>query len=201
MLATKWSWSKGSLPSVGTSLHSDKTFPTLDCSACILTPKMVDVDQHPNITLYTWSEVENISGYIRKCGSTVRQKARYVIEELCTGCGICEEKCPRKVVDEVFEAGLAQRKAIYRPFPQAVPKYPVLDPATAPISNTVNAKPARSSAQRAQSTLSSKMSQSNFLPAMLSWLQGTTCSIRNAFPNMDMDVWPMSSPDWSLSAW
>ena len=106
----------------------DKTFPTLDCSACILTPKMVDVDQHPNITLYTWSEVENISGYIGNFSVTVRKKARYVIEELCTGCGICEEKCPRKVVDEVFEAGLAQRKAIYRPFPQAVPKYPVLDP-------------------------------------------------------------------------
>ncbi len=116
-------------PSIGGHMAQlDKTFPTLDCSACILTPKMVEVDQHPNITLYSWSEVENISGYVGNFEITLRKKARYVIEELCTGCGICEEKCPRKVVDDVFEAGLAQRKAIYTPFPQAVPKYPVLDP-------------------------------------------------------------------------
>ncbi len=116
-------------PSIGGHMAQlDKTFPTLDCSACILTPKMVEVGQHPNITLYSWSEVENISGYIGQFDITVRKKARYVIEELCTGCGICEEKCPRKVVDDVFEAGLAQRKAIYTPFPQAVPNYPVLDP-------------------------------------------------------------------------
>jgi heterodisulfide reductase subunit A len=116
-------------PSIGGHMAQlDKTFPTLDCSACILTPKMVDVGQHPNITLYSWSEVENISGYIGNFSVTVRKKARYVNEELCTGCGICEEKCPRKVIDEVFEAGLAQRKAIYTPFPQAVPNYPVLDP-------------------------------------------------------------------------
>jgi heterodisulfide reductase subunit A len=107
----------------------DKTFPTLDCSACILTPKMFDVGTHPNITLWSWSEVEAVSGYIGNFTATVRKKARYVKEELCTGCGICEEKCPRKVVDDVFEAGLDFRKAIYRPFPQAVPKYPVLDPA------------------------------------------------------------------------
>lgn len=106
----------------------DKTFPTLDCSACILTPKMVDVGQHPNITLWSWSEVENVSGYIGNFTVTLRKKARYVNEELCTGCGICEEKCPRKVIDDIFEAGLSYRKAIYRPFPQAVPKYPVLDP-------------------------------------------------------------------------
>lgn len=116
-------------PSIGGHMAQlDKTFPTLDCSACILTPKMVDVGQHPNITLWSWSEVENVSGYIGNFTVTVRKKARYVNEDLCTGCGICEEKCPRKVIDEVFEAGLSYRKAIYRPFPQAVPKYPVLDP-------------------------------------------------------------------------
>ena len=115
-------------PSIGGHMAQlDKTFPTLDCSACILTPKMVDVGQHPNITLLSYSEVENVSGYIGNFTITVRKKARHVNEELCTGCGICEEKCPRKVVDEVFEAGLGYRKAIYRPFPQAVPKYPVLD--------------------------------------------------------------------------
>ncbi|MFC1922508.1 FAD-dependent oxidoreductase [Chloroflexota bacterium] len=116
-------------PSIGGHMAQlDKTFPTLDCSACILTPRMVEVGQHPNITLYSWSEVENISGYVGNFNATVRKKARYVNEDLCTGCGICEEKCPRKVVDDVFEAGLAQRKAIYTPFPQAVPNYPVLDP-------------------------------------------------------------------------
>lgn len=116
-------------PSIGGHMAQlDKTFPTLDCSACILTPKMVDVGQHPNITLWSWSEVENVSGYIGNFTVTVRKKARYVNEELCTGCGICEEKCPRKVIDDIFEAGLSYRKAIYRPFPQAVPKYPVLDP-------------------------------------------------------------------------
>ena len=115
-------------PSIGGHMAQlDKTFPTLDCSACILTPKMVEADQHPNITLWSYSEVESVSGFIGNFTISVRKKARYVIEDLCTGCGICEEKCPRKVVDEVFEAGLGYRKAIYRPFPQAVPKYPVLD--------------------------------------------------------------------------
>jgi len=105
----------------------DKTFPTLDCSACILTPKMVEVGQHSNITLLTWSEVEELDGYLGNFTATVRKKARYVNEEHCTGCGICIEKCPAKVLDEVFEAGMGKRKVIYRPFPQAVPKYPVID--------------------------------------------------------------------------
>ena len=115
-------------PSIGGHMAQlDKTFPTLDCSACILTPKMVDVDHHPNITLLTWSEVEKLDGYVGNFEVTVRKKARYVIEEHCTGCGICIEKCPFNVVDNEFEAGLGERKVIYRPFPQAVPKYPVID--------------------------------------------------------------------------
>jgi heterodisulfide reductase subunit A len=115
-------------PSIGGHMAQlDKTFPTLDCSACILTPKMVDVGQHPNITLLSYSEVERVDGYIGNFDVDVRKRARYVVEDLCTGCGICEEKCPFKVVDDVFEAGLGQRKVIYKPFPQAVPKYPVLD--------------------------------------------------------------------------
>ena len=105
----------------------DKTFPTLDCAACILTPRMVEVGQHPNITLLTYSEVESVEGFLGNFKITVRKKARFVKEELCTGCAICEEKCPKKVLDEVFEAGLSNRKAIYLPFPQAVPKYPVID--------------------------------------------------------------------------
>lgn len=115
-------------PSIGGHMAQlDKTFPTLDCSACILTPKMVDVGQHPNITLMTYSEVEAVGGHLGNFTVTVRKKARYVDEEHCTGCGICIEKCPFKVTDNVFEAGLGIRKVIYRPFPQAVPKYPVID--------------------------------------------------------------------------
>ena len=115
-------------PSIGGHMAQlDKTFPTLDCSACILTPKMVDVGQHDNITLLTWSEVEELDGYLGNFTVTVRKKARFVNEEHCTGCGICIEKCPAKVVDDVFEAGMGTRKVIYRPFPQAVPKYPVID--------------------------------------------------------------------------
>ncbi|RME75506.1 MAG: CoB--CoM heterodisulfide reductase iron-sulfur subunit A family protein [Chloroflexi bacterium] len=115
-------------PSIGGHMAQfDKTFPTLDCAACILTPKMVSVGDHPNITLLTWSEVEQVDGYVGNFEVTIRKKARYVNEELCTGCGICEEKCPKRVIDNVYEAGLGYRKAVYRPFPQAVPKYPVID--------------------------------------------------------------------------
>lgn len=115
-------------PSIGGHMAMfDKTFPTLDCAACILTPKMFDAGTHPNITLLTYSEVEAVDGYVGNFKVRVRQKARRVIEDLCTGCGTCWEECPIRVVDTVFEAGLGYRKAIYRPFPQAVPKYPVID--------------------------------------------------------------------------
>jgi heterodisulfide reductase subunit A len=115
-------------PSIGGHMAQfDKTFPTLDCSACILTPKMVSVGSHPNITMLTWSEVEKVDGYVGNFTVTIRKRARYVNEELCTGCGICQEKCPKKIIDTVYEAGLGYRKAVYVPFPQAVPKYPVLD--------------------------------------------------------------------------
>lgn len=115
-------------PSIGGHMAQfDKTFPTLDCAACILTPKMVNVGNHPNIELLTWSEVTRVDGYVGNFTVTIRKKARYVNEELCTGCGICQEKCPKKVIDTVFEAGLGYRKAVYTPFPQAVPKYPVID--------------------------------------------------------------------------
>jgi len=115
-------------PSIGGHMAQfDKTFPTLDCSACILTPRMVEAGTHPNITLLTWSEVVNVSGYVGSFHVTIKKKARFVKEDLCTGCGICEEKCPKKVIDEVFEAGLGYRKAVYTPFAQAVPNYPVMD--------------------------------------------------------------------------
>ncbi len=116
-------------PSIGGRMSQfDKTFPTLDCAACILTPKMVDVGNHPNVELLTWSEVERVEGYVGNFTVVVRKKPRYVDAELCTGCGICVEKCPVRVVDDVFEAGIGYRKAVYTPFPQAVPKYPVIDP-------------------------------------------------------------------------
>jgi heterodisulfide reductase subunit A len=115
-------------PSIGGHMAQfDKTFPTLDCSACILTPKMVQAGSHPNITLLTWSEVEKVDGYVGNFTVTIRKRARYIKEADCTGCGICWEKCPKKVVDDVFEAGMGNRKAVYVPFPQAVPKYPVID--------------------------------------------------------------------------
>ena len=115
-------------PSIGGHMAQfDKTFPTLDCSACILTPKMFSVGMHPNITMLTWSEVEHVDGYVGNFTVTVRKRARYVNTELCTGCGICQEKCPKKVDDDVFEVGLGKRKAVYTPFAQAVPKYPVID--------------------------------------------------------------------------
>jgi heterodisulfide reductase subunit A2 len=115
-------------PSIGGHMAQfDKTFPTLDCSACILTPKMSDIGQHENITLLSYAEVEEVKGFVGSFTARIRKKARYVREADCTGCGICIEKCPKKVVDRVFEVGLTTRKAIYRPFPQAVPKYPVID--------------------------------------------------------------------------
>ena len=114
-------------PSIGGHMiQLDKTFPTLDCSACILTPKMSDVGSHPNIELLTYSQVEEVSGCIGNFKVKIRKKARYVDEEKCTGCGVCQEKCPWKV-DSEFDAGLAKRKAIYTPFPQAVPNIPVID--------------------------------------------------------------------------
>ncbi len=115
-------------PSIGGHMAQlDKTFPTLDCSACILTPKMFDAGSHPNITLLSYAEVEQVDGYVGNFTVRVRKKAKMVDEDLCTGCGSCWDKCPIKVIDTNFDASLGYRKAIYRPFPQAVPKYPVID--------------------------------------------------------------------------
>ncbi|HRH80868.1 MAG TPA: CoB--CoM heterodisulfide reductase iron-sulfur subunit A family protein [Thiobacillaceae bacterium] len=118
-------------PSIGGHMAQfDKTFPTLDCAACILTPKMAAAGSHPHIQLHTWSEVEKVEGYVGNYTVTVKKKPRYVLEDVCTGCGICIEKCPVLVVDEAHDAGIGYRKAIYTPFAQAVPNIPVLDPDT-----------------------------------------------------------------------
>ncbi len=104
----------------------DKTFPTLDCAACILTPKMVEVGQHPNIELLTYSEVRNIEGTPGDYKAKILKKARFVNLSACIGCGTCAEKCPSKVPSE-FDAKTTLRKAIYIPFPQAVPNKYLID--------------------------------------------------------------------------
>ena len=105
----------------------DKTFPTLDCSACILTPKMVEAAAHENITIHTYSEVENVSGFVGNFTVDIRKKARYVDIAKCTGCGVCQEKCPSKKSLNEFNRGLNTRSAIYTPFAQAIPNVPVID--------------------------------------------------------------------------
>ncbi len=115
-------------PSIGGHMAQlSETFPTLDCSQCILTPRMVEVAQHPNITLYTYSEIESVDGFIGNFKVKIRKKARNLDEELCTGCGLCTTKCPQKKIPSEFEQGLGFRPAIYTPFPQAVPNKPIID--------------------------------------------------------------------------
>jgi heterodisulfide reductase subunit A len=117
-------------PSIGGRMAQlDKTFPTLDCSACILTPKMVDVARHPNIELLTYSEIESVDGYIGNFKVKVKKKPRYVDVEKCVGCGACAEACRLhdRVLNE-FDMNLGKRSAIYVPFPQAVPLRYTIDP-------------------------------------------------------------------------
>jgi heterodisulfide reductase subunit A len=114
-------------PSIGGKMAQlDKTFPTMDCSACILTPKMVDVARHENIELLTYAEVKEVNGYIGNFKVKVEKKPRFVKEAECTGCGLCADACPIEVGNE-FDLGLGTRKAIYVPFPQAVPLVYTID--------------------------------------------------------------------------
>ena len=115
-------------PSIGGRMSQlDKTFPTLDCSSCILTPKMGEVNAHPLINIYTYSEVESVSGFVGDFTVEIRKKARSVDMNKCTGCGLCQEKCPSKKTPSEFNRGLSTRSAIYTPFAQAVPNVPVID--------------------------------------------------------------------------
>lgn len=115
-------------PSIGGHMAQyDKTFPTLDCAACILTPKMVDCASHPLIDIMAYSEVEEVSGFVGNFEVKIRKKAKSVIDKDCTGCGVCLEKCPVKGIPSEFDASAGTRRAIYRPFPQAVPNVPVID--------------------------------------------------------------------------
>jgi heterodisulfide reductase subunit A len=120
-------------PTIGGHMAQfDKTFPTLDCAACILTPKMTSVRAHPNITMWTLSEVSAVEGYVGNFDVTVRRKARYIDEDLCVGCMECVDACvfkEPKFASE-FDEGLSKRKPVYMPFPQAVPQIVVIDPET-----------------------------------------------------------------------
>ncbi|HUL44862.1 MAG TPA: CoB--CoM heterodisulfide reductase iron-sulfur subunit A family protein [Bacteroidota bacterium] len=120
-------------PTIGGHMAKfDKTFPTMDCAACILTPKMSSVRNHPNITLWTYSEVTAVSGFVGNYKVTVKRKPRYVNEELCVGCMDCVEKCIYKEgkYDDEFNLGLSKRKPVYIPFPQATPQIVLIDPET-----------------------------------------------------------------------
>ena len=112
----------------GRMAQIDKTFPTLDCSACILTPKMVDCAQHEKIDILSYSEVEDVKGFVGNFNVKIRRKARYVDETKCTGCKICMEKCPSKKGLNTFNLGLNTRPAIHIPFAQAIPNVAVIDP-------------------------------------------------------------------------
>jgi len=115
-------------PSIGGHMSQlSETFPTLDCSQCILTPRMVECFKHPNITVYTYSEVENVDGYVGNFNVKIRKKAKFVDHKTCTGCGDCWNKCPQKKIPNEFDMNLSMRTAIYVPFPQAVPNKPVID--------------------------------------------------------------------------
>ena len=116
-------------PTIGGKMTQiDKTFPTLDCAACILTPKMVEAAQNENIRIISYAEVESVKGFVGNFHVAIRKKARFVDESKCTGCGLCTEKCPQKKVPNEFNLGLDNRRAIYIPFAQAVPKVAAIDP-------------------------------------------------------------------------
>jgi heterodisulfide reductase subunit A len=115
------------LPSIGGRMHQlSETFPTLDCAQCILTPRTVEVGHHERIHLRTYSEVEAVEGEVGDFRVRIRRHAAYVDWDKCTGCGLCQEKCPSKVASD-FDRGVGIRKAIYTLSPQAVPNKPVID--------------------------------------------------------------------------
>ncbi len=116
-------------PTIGGKMTQlDKTFPTLDCAACILTPKMVDCAQNENINIFAYSEVQEVKGFVGNFTAKIKKKARFVDPNKCTGCGECTEKCPMKKIPNEFNLGMDNRRAIYIPFAQAVPKIATIDP-------------------------------------------------------------------------
>jgi heterodisulfide reductase subunit A len=114
-------------PSIGGRMAQlDKTFPTMDCSMCILAPKMIECAHHQNVELLTYSEILGVKGSVGNFKVKVLRKPRYIDEKKCSGCGICAEKCPTEVPNE-FDENLGVRRAIYMPFPQAVPRIMTID--------------------------------------------------------------------------
>jgi heterodisulfide reductase subunit A2 len=116
-------------PTIGGNMAKlDKTFPTLDCAACILSPKMVDAGRHENIHLYSYSEVVSVEGHVGQFKVRIKRKPRYVREDICTGCGLCTQACVwQGKISSEFEAGMGTRSAAYIPFPQAVPLKAIID--------------------------------------------------------------------------
>ena len=116
-------------PTIGGRMAQlDKTFPTLDCAACILTPKMVEASQNERINIISYAEVDKVSGFVGNFKATIRKKARYIDETKCTGCGLCTTKCPSRKGKNEFNMNLDNRGAVYIPFAQAIPNVAVIDP-------------------------------------------------------------------------
>ncbi|MBR6524477.1 MAG: CoB--CoM heterodisulfide reductase iron-sulfur subunit A family protein [Clostridia bacterium] len=116
-------------PTIGGRMAQlDKTFPTLDCSACILTPKMVEASQNEKINIISYAKVEKVDGFVGNFKATIRKKARFVDETKCTGCSLCMSKCPSKKGKDEFNMEMNNRPAIYIPFAQAIPNVAVIDP-------------------------------------------------------------------------
>ena len=116
-------------PTIGGRMAQlDKTFPTLDCSACILTPKMVEAAQNEKINIISYAKVEKVDGFVGNFRATIRKKARFVDETKCTGCSLCMQKCPSKKGKDEFNMEMNNRPAIYIPFAQAIPNVAVIDP-------------------------------------------------------------------------
>ncbi|MCL2474744.1 MAG: FAD-dependent oxidoreductase [Chloroflexi bacterium] len=113
----------------GTMVALDKTFPTNDCAMCSLSPRLVAISNHPNITMLTHSEIKSVSGEAGNFTVTINKKPRYIDEEKCTGCDLCIEKCPYKAISE-FDQGMGKRKAIYKLYAQSTPNFPVIDTAS-----------------------------------------------------------------------
>lgn len=116
-------------PTIGGKMAQlDKIFPNLDCSACVLTPKMVDVLQNQNIRIFSYSEVDEVKGFVGNFKVKIKRKARFVKEDVCIGCGLCEKKCPQRNVPNRFNFKMNNHSAIYIPFAQAIPNVATINP-------------------------------------------------------------------------
>ena len=203
--ASKFTWSNANPPSAATWRMFDKTFPTLDCAACILTPKMTSVGSHPNITLWTYSEVAKVDGYVGNYKVTVSRKPRYVIEDLCIGCQECITACVYKEgkVHDEFNLGLSKRKPIYLPFPQAVPQKVVIDPETCIEFKSGKCKKTcvEACAERGAIDLNQKEEIEEITVGTIILATGfKTFDPRRAIRIMAMGVIRTSTPRWKSSA-